>query len=272
MINILYSSSSDKYFKQMLLSLISLKNSTKERLNVINFNVSLKSFDKDSRILTDSEVDFFNKVLKSTNKESSFKNIDLSSLFEKELFFGPNLNCKYYSYFVTIRLLADLVEEVNGKFLYVDTDVLFINDVKELFDIDISTVELAGRRDKGRISNYINSGVMLLNMDLIRKTGLLKKARQLVTTKKYIAYIDMSAINKACKKRLILPKKFNDFTYNKNSVIHHVCATRLSKIPLTKKWWRRIKPDEENLMLKLYPEHKKIYEEFNDYKKITPLF
>ena len=232
MINIFYCTD-DKFFKQQLVSLISLKNTTKEELNVINLNVECKKLNKHSKKMTDEQTAFLDGLLKTVNKNSSFRSIDVSNLFEEVMVKGPNLNWKFYSYFVTIRLIADLVKEIPDKVLYVDADVIFNKDVKELFDIDIEKVEIAGRRDKGRIFNYMQSGVMLMNMALIRKTGLLERARKLVTTKKYL-YIDMTPMNIACKKRLILPKKYNNYKYNENNIIHHVCDTRVGKIPLTK--------------------------------------
>lgn len=88
---------------------------------------------------------FVKKILKEANPKSTFKSIDVSDLFRKYLLKGPNLNNKYYSYYVTVRLLADLVPEIPDKVIYLDADTIFVGDVKELWNIDVDNVEMAGR-------------------------------------------------------------------------------------------------------------------------------
>ncbi len=77
---------------------------------------------------------------------------------------GPNLHNKYYSYYVTVRLLAHLVDEIPDKVIYMDTDCIVKDDLTDFFNIDMQNYEIAGRRDKFRISRYFQSGVMLMNM------------------------------------------------------------------------------------------------------------
>ena len=269
-INIIYCVD-NKLFMQQLISLISLAKTTKAPLNVINLTLEVKQVSKHSKKTTDSQNELFNYVLKQANPESTYTSVDVSDIFVSELYKGPNIVNKYYSYFVVTRLLADLVKEVpNEKVIYLDSDTIMINDISELFNIDMKGAEIAGRRDKFRITNYFQSGVMLFDMKKMRETGLLEKARKLVTTKKYICYIDMSALNTACKKRLMLPKKYNSFKYDKNAIIHHVCDTREGKIMFTKKWWHRIKTDEVDFMKAIYPEYRYIYEEIDKLKEQFP--
>lgn len=266
MINIYYCVDK-KLLAQQLISLISLAKHTKEELNVINLTVEVPEYNAKGKKFTEREDKLCESILKEANPNSTYRSIDVSDLFRKYLLKGPNTHNKYYSYYVTVRLLAHLVPEIPDKVLYLDADTIFNGDVKELWDIDISDVEIAGRRDAFRISRYFQSGVMLMNMKKIRESGLLERACNLCATKKYYWYIDMSALNTACKKRKLFSKKYNSYKYDKNCIIHHVCATREGKIILTKKWQHRIKTDEEAFMRKIYPEYKYIYDEFDKIKQ-----
>ena len=271
MINLLYCVDR-KFLTQQLVSLISLVKHTKEPINVINFTVEVPEYNKKGKKCTEREDKLCESILKAVNPESTYKSIDVSDLFRAHLLKGPNLHNKYYSYYVTVRLLAHLVPEVPDKVLYLDADTIFNGDVKELWDIDVSNVEIAGRKDCGRILNYFQSGVMLMNMKKIRETGLLERACHLCTTKKYMWYIDMTALNTACKRRKIISKKYNSYKYRKDCIIHHVCATRESKIFLTKKWFHRIKTDEIEFMRKLFPEYRYIYDELDIIKQNNKKF
>lgn len=262
MINIYYCVDR-KLLSQQIVSLISLAKHTKEELNVINLTVEVPEFNKKGKKFTDKEDKLCEDILKMANPSSTYRSVDVSDLFRKHLLKGPNTNNKYYSYYVTVRLLAHLIPEIPDKVLYLDADTIFVGDVKELWDLDVSDVEIAGRRDAYRLSKYFQSGVMLMNMKKIRETGLLDRACNLCTTKKYPWYIDMTALNRACTKRKLFGKKFNCFKYDKNCIIHHVCATREGKIPLTKKWFHRIKTDEDASMRKIYPEYGYIYDELD---------
>ena len=266
MINLLYCVDK-KLLTQQLVSLISLVHYTKEPLNIINFTVEIPEFNSKGKKFTEREDKLCESILKAANPNSSYKSIDVSNLFRKYLLFGPNINNKYYSYYVTVRLLAHLVPEVPDKVIYLDADTIFNGDIKNLWDIDVSNCEVAGRRDRGRITHYFQSGVMLLNMKKIRETGMLKRACELCTSKKYFCYIDMSALNTSCKYRKLISKKFNSYVYKKNCIIHHVCATRESKFWLSKKWKHRIKTDEIEYMRKIYPVYNYIYDELEMIKE-----
>lgn len=262
MINIYYCVDR-KLLNQQVISLISLAKHTKEPLNVINLTVEIPEFDAKGKKFGEKGDALCESILKRANPLSTYRSIDVSNLFREYLLGGPNLHNKWYSYYVTVRLLAHLVPEIPDKVIYLDSDVIFNGDVKELWDINIEDVEIAGRRDYGRITPYFQSGVMLMNMKKIRETGLLERACKLCKEKKYYWYIDMTALNTACKKRKIISKKYNSYKYDPNCIVHHVCATRESKIPLTKKWFHRIKIDEEEFMRKIYPQYSDIYDEFD---------
>lgn len=265
MINIFYCVD-NKLFVQQVLSLMSLVKYCNEPINVINLTVEVPEYNKNGKATTKEQTHFCNKILKSVNKNSTYTTIDVSDLFRKHLLGGVNVNNKYYSYYVTVRLLADLVEGIPDKVLYLDSDVLFNGNVAELYNINIDDCEIAGRRDAGRITPYFQSGVMLMNMKKIRETGLLRRACELCKKRYYPWYIDMTALNTACKKRKIIAEKYNSYKPSKNCIVHHVCATRLSKVPFSKNWFHRVKTDEIELMERIHPMYKPLYDEYRTIK------
>ena len=133
-----------------------------------------------------------------------------------------------------LRVLADLVEGMPDKLLYLDSDLMFNKDVRLLYDIDIEQYEYAAARDHyGKFliyPNYINSGVLLLNLKMIKETGLLDKARDALR-KKALVFPDQSAIRTNTKKKKMLAQKFNDQKFlHKHTVVRHF-SKRLFWLP-----------------------------------------
>ena len=114
-----------------------------------------------------------------------------------------------------LRLFADMVPEMPDKILYLDADVLCRADLSELYRSDISGIEIAGVPDRygkwffGNFfkHDYLNSGVLLMNMANIRKSGLFRKCRELCRDKKMFMP-DQTALNKLAVKRK-LPDRYN---------------------------------------------------------------
>ena len=78
--------------------------------------------------------------------------------------------------------------------------------------------------------NYINAGVLLFNMEEVRKTGLLEKARTLIKTKKML-FADQDAIYRSTTRKKMLPQRFNDQKFlHKHTVVRHF-SKRLFYLP-----------------------------------------
>lgn len=114
-----------------------------------------------------------------------------------------------------LRLFADMVPEIPNRILYLDTDVLCRADFSDLYYSDTTDIEIAGVPDRygkwffGNIlkHDYLNSGVLLMNMANIRQSGLFKKCRDMCRDKKMFMP-DQSALNKLAVKRKI-PARYN---------------------------------------------------------------
>ena len=108
-------------------------------------------------------------------------------------------------------------------------------DIAELYNVDISNYEYAAVKEKyGSVfiwPDYINAGMLLLNIKKIKQTRLLEKARHLIKTKKML-FADQDAIYRSTTKKLLLPRKYNEQSSFKrqDTVICHFCK-RLMWLP-----------------------------------------
>lgn len=233
MINILLCGNK-KVFDGALTELLSITNKTKETINCYIFTMDVSRIKKDYTCITDEQIDFLNEVVKSKNKENKVIKIDVTNLYESE--FG---NCKnegaYCTPYTLLRLLADMVPEIPDKILYLDIDMMAADDISKLYNTDITDYEYAAVKEKyGSVfiwPDYINAGMLLLNMKKIKETKLLEKARNLIKTKKML-FADQDAIYRATTKKLLLPRIYNEQSkFNKkDTVICHFCK-RLMWMP-----------------------------------------
>ena len=216
-----------KVFDGALTELISITNKTKETITCYIFTMDVSRIKEDYTCIEDEQIEFLNEVVKSKNIDNQVIKIDVTDLYEKEF-----VKCKnetaYCTPYTLLRLLADLVPNIPDKILYLDIDMMAGDDISELYNIDISEYEYAAVREKyGRWlirPDYINAGMLLLNMKKIKETGLLEKARNLIRTKKML-FADQDAIFRSTTKKLLLPGKFNEQSrFNKKgTVICHFC-------------------------------------------------
>ncbi len=200
----------------MMLSLLSLMEHNREPLNVFVLTMEYKDNERVCEALPESFARFMDNLLKKNNPESSLVLIDATVHFKQEI---PSANIKTrFTPGCMLRLFADDVKDIPSKVLYLDNDVLCRGDISELYNTDITDFELAGVPDyygrwffssKPFKFDYLNSGVLLLNMDKIRSTGLFRKSRERCCEKRMFMP-DQSALNKLCAKKKILPRKYNE--------------------------------------------------------------
>lgn len=221
----------EKVFDGALTELISITNKTKEVVNCYIFTMELTRIKPEYTSIKDEQIEFLDKVIKTKNPENSVIKIDVTDLYEKEFGKCKNENA-YCTPYTLLRLLADLIPEVPDKILYLDIDMMAGDDISKLYNIDISDYEYAAVKEKyGSVllyPDYINAGMLLLNMKKIKETGLLEKARDLIKNKKML-FADQDAIYKATTKKLLLPRIYNEQSkFNKkDTVICHFCKRLL---------------------------------------------
>ena len=86
-------------------------------------------------------------------------------------------------------------------------------DLNKLYSIDIENYEYAAVKEKYGCwiirPDYINAGMLLLNMKKIRQTKLLEKARNKLRKRKFL-FADQDAIFWSTTKKKILPRIYNE--------------------------------------------------------------
>lgn len=223
----------EKVFDGALTELISICNKTKEEVNCFIFTLDLTRIKAEYTAIKDEQIEFLNEVVKSKNKNNNVQKIDVTEIYEEEFRNCKNENA-YCTPYTLLRLLADLVPNMPDKILYLDIDMMANGDISKLYNIDISDYEYAAVKEKygSKIiaPDYINAGMLLMNMKKIKETRLLEKARKLIKTKKLL-FADQDAIYKATKKKLLLPRIYNEQSkFNReDTVICHFCKRLVLK-------------------------------------------
>ena len=234
MIDILYCGN-DGVFDGMLTSALSVLKRTKtdEPFCFRVFTMDVSHLKASYLPISEKQIAFFDRVIKEYNPGNRVIVTDVTGLYKKEFSGCPNESA-YCSPYTLIRLLADLVDGIPDRMLYLDADIMFNRDIRLLWDIDIEGYEYAAARDhygKYLINpNYINAGVLLFNMKEMRKTGILEKAREQLRKKKLV-FADQSALIRSTTKKKMLPQRFNDQKFlHGHTVVRHF-SKRLFWLP-----------------------------------------
>lgn len=234
MVNVLFCGN-DKVFDGMLTCALSILKRTEssEPFCFYVFTMDVSHIKDNYLSVNDRQIEFFDKVIKNYNEENKVVLVDVTDIYMSEFGGCPNESA-YCSPYTLIRLFADMIENIPDKILYLDADIMFNRDIHLLYDEDVNGFEYAAARDHyGKYlvkPNYINAGVLLFNMAEIKRTGLLKKARALIKTKK-LTFADQSAIIRSTTKKKMLPQRFNDQKFlHKHTVVRHF-SKRLFWLP-----------------------------------------
>ncbi|MCD8088590.1 MAG: hypothetical protein LUE22_08465 [Oscillospiraceae bacterium] len=226
--NILYCG--DKNIQEgLLLSVLSLRRTVQEALHVYVLTMHYQEGEKTYFPVTDQAIAFLDMQVKAENRDSFVQKLDITDLFIADT---PEANLSTrFTAGCMLRLYADLVPELPDRVLYLDYDVICRRDCTAFYAQDLTypakksgagqeslEYELAGVLDYyGRFffrnrplhMDYLNSGVLLLNLKEIRKTGLFDKCRARCREKEMFMP-DQSAINKLCVRKKICPRRFNE--------------------------------------------------------------
>ena len=211
MINLLLCGN-EKVFDGALTELISITNRTKEAIRCYIFTAELTRIKLEYTAINEEQVEFLNRVVKQKNPDNQVIRVDVTEIYEKQFKNCANEGA-YCTPYTLLRLLTDLVPEMPEKLLYLDIDMMAGGDISKLYNIDITEYEYAAVKEKYGCwlirPDYINAGMLLLNMKKIKETGLLEKARERIKTKKML-FADQDAIYWSTTKKKILPRIYNE--------------------------------------------------------------
>ena len=212
----------------VVISTLSLLKNTKDTVHIYLLTATVTRGSTHYTALSKEFADYLDALVKEENEENTVSLFDISELFLRELPYA-NMETRFTPCCM-LRLYADLVEELPDRILYLDNDVICRLNPEEFYNTDMGDAELAGVLDyygswffkRQRFQrNYLNSGVLLLNLGKIRQTGLFKKCRERCRNTEMLMP-DQSAINKLAQKKLIFPRKYNEQRkLHKDTVFQH---------------------------------------------------
>ncbi|HKM34459.1 MAG TPA: glycosyltransferase [Lachnospiraceae bacterium] len=234
MMNILFSGN-EKVFDGILTCILSIfkRSDCSEPFSFYVMTMDVTRVKQDYTAINNNQIAYLQEIVKQYHPENRVFRLDVSEIYQKEFAKCPN-EMAYCSPYTLLRLFADLIPEIPDKLLYLDVDIMFNRDIRLLYNTDIEGYEYAAARDHyGKYilnHNYMNAGVLLLNMKYIRETGLFVKSRELIKTRKLV-FADQSAIYRSTMKKKMLPQRFNDQKFlHKHTVVRHF-SKRLFYLP-----------------------------------------
>lgn len=230
----------------MILTSLSLVSKSSRAVTLYIGTMDLTELDPRFTPISEDDARLIDGILKEGNPDSRAVLLDMGEGFKRTMLDSRNIGTSYTPY-TMLRLVADMYG-LPDKLLYIDTDVMFYGDVGELYDINVEDYELAAVKDYyGHVfiaPRYFNAGVLLLNMTEMKKSGLFERARRLCVEKKMLL-CDQSALNKCVKRRLLIPRRFNEqHKLMPDTVLQHF-SMRIRWIPFRTE---KIKPWQPDLL------------------------
>lgn len=212
----------------LVISVLSLLKHIPESLSIYVFTMDVTIGDSHVEPLPNAVIAQLDARVKKSNPKSFVKCIDLSEEFQRDI---PYANLKTrFTPCCMLRLYADLVPDMPDKILYLDTDVVCRQDCSDFYHQDMQNQEFIGVLDyygrwffrrKFWKSDYVNSGVLLMNLSKMRETHLLEKCRTRCRTRRMFMP-DQSALNKLSTSKAIAPRQYNEQRKLKsNTVLQH---------------------------------------------------
>lgn len=256
----------------LLISVISLLEHVAEPLSVYVLTVDIEVDGKRYEPVSEQVIGHLDGRVKRKDAGGFVKRIDASEEFLECI---PLKNMKTrFSPCCMLRLFADEIAEIPDRILYLDNDVICRRDIAVFYYQDMEDYELAGVLDyygrwffrkRPQKMDYLNSGVLLLNMKKIRESGLFERSRALCREKKMFMP-DQSAINKLAKNKKFVSRKYNEQRrLQEDTVLQHF-TTSFRFFPclhtLTVKPWQI---DQVHEKLRIYEYDEILY----DYQQIS---
>ena len=182
--------------------------------------------------VTKANIDKIKHVQKLYPNDCSVKIIQMDSRFDKI----PNKTGYIANACAYKMCLGEILPEYK-KILYLDTDIIVFGDLSEFYDTDMEDAYIGGvnsvyhylyRRELLEklmipdLSYYINAGVMVMNLDKIRKDKIQPKLTKLIGT--YNDSVDQHIFNRVCYGHIKLVPQ----TYNTNKTHENIYESSLA--------------------------------------------
>ncbi len=219
-------------FDGMVISTLSIVRFCNAPLSIFLLTMDLSDRNPAFLPIDEEQRAYIEAICQSVNPDSSVTLLDVGQLYRETMSDSPNAETGYTPY-CFLRLYADRLP-LPDRVIYLDTDTVLCQDIRLLYEQELDGCELAGVRDRYGCRffgiNYMNSGVLLLDLARIRETGLFRRAIALCAEKK-IFLPDQTAINRLVKHKKLLPRRFNEQKCEReDTVIRHFSMT-IRRIP-----------------------------------------
>ena len=181
---------------------------------------------------------------------------------------SPNYNTQYSKLSFLRCYFSKILKE--DKIIYIDADAIVIDNIKELWDIDLEDNVLIGVHEGGEWDRhlntyglndtYINSGVLVMDLKKIREEKLDESMIYLLNHNKY-AFPDQDVINLVCRNRI----KLVDNKYNSTETTGFRDDAKIIHYIRGRKGWVKGSPRSE-IWYKYHDEYLKEEGNMNNYK------
>lgn len=200
----------------VLIVALSLLHHVKEPLNIYVLTMKTATETREYEPFSQKAADLLTQQLQSYNPQNTLHLIDCTELFNESQP-SANMNSRFTPYSM-LRLYVDLIPDMPDRLLYLDNDVICREPFDDFYYQDLTGVQVVGVLDhygkwffhhQMRMADYINSGILLLNLPEIKATNLFVKARRMIATR-HMFMPDQAAINRLSHAKKIAPRRFND--------------------------------------------------------------
>ena len=207
-------SADNNYAQHVAVVIASVMNNTQKNKQ-IRFFLLADNIDVGKKTLLKQTADSFNAEFEIIDLEDNhcFDNLYTSGHISKAAYFRI--------------LLADLMPSDVHKVIYVDVDLIILDDIEFLWNVDLQGKPLGAVADYGILAssrlmrqkneaiglnldgNYFNSGVLIIDVDLWRKYNYSSRVIKLASTA-HLPHHDQDALNKVFMDNWVeLPLRWN---------------------------------------------------------------
>lgn len=166
------------------------------------------------------------KIKKYEKENVNIEFVDLNYYIEKIK--GKLYTRDYFSMTTYFRLFISNLYPQYNKAIYLDSDIVLLVDVAELYNEDIGDNLVGAVQDDiiqqnevfqeyvekvvgvSSYKTYFNAGILVMNLDELRKTNFEEKFLYLLETIRFSVVQDQDYLNRICKGRV----KLLDITWN----------------------------------------------------------
>lgn len=238
------------------------------------------------------------KINKYKRENVSIEFVDLNYYIEK---IKDKLYTRdYYTKTTYFRLFIPNLYPQYTKAIYLDSDIIVLGDISELYNIDLED-NLIGAAPDGVIQtikvfqeyaekvvgvedyrNYFNAGILLMNLDELRKIHFQDKFLYLLETIKFTVAQDQDYLNRLCKGRTKIidigwdrmPVSIDDYPEENIKIVHYNLADkpwRYDDIRYGEYFWKYAQKTEFYDYLRLLKDNYTEEERFKDKEQFENL-